>query len=303
MSNAYKAYAGKDGATKKEGLKILAGIMLNHSIVGGVLGGVAMEPVRVIISLIASLTEDDDDPFDIDEWTREFLAEYVGVQAGELVARGLPHAVGFDMSGRVGLNNLAMMELQEGRSARDTWANLVISLGGPMAAVGGNFFASIDYARKGSYYRMFESATPKLIRDAIKTARYADEGLKDYTGNTIVADDEFGVEDYIYQVIGLAPSRVTETYEARTAQKAKETRAANRSKLLKERWRRADAAGKRAIVRDDIRSFNRTNPEFAISGKSLREGLQTQRERERGTKAGAYTDKRQVRKIGENYNL
>lgn len=286
---------------RKQARRTLAGIVATHTLTAGVLGGVFMEPVRALIGLAALAFGDDDEPWNLDNEVTQWLAELTDAQIAELLARGLPRALGIDVAGRVGLNHMAFMGGPEARSYEEAYKNTLVAAAGPIGAIGSNAARGLDYLSRNEYRRGLESLTPKFVRDLIRASRMGDEGLVDYNGNKIVGAEKFGPGEALAQMLGFQPRITARSYEARTAQTQTETALRDRRKKLMQMWR--DAEDQPGFFRDEIQSFNRTNPDFRINRGDLIKSRNEQRRRERETKAGAYTDKPSIRRIGEAYGV
>ena len=300
------AYQGRIGAPRSEqraiARKTLAGLIATHSLTAGALGGVFMEPVRALISAAQYLFEDDDEPWDLDDAVTQAIFDMTGSAAAtELITRGVPRAAGIDLFGRVGLNNMAFMGGREARSYQEKYRNFLVALGGPIAGAGDNIALGMQYLSRGEMRRGFEAISPKLVRDALKTWRIADEGLLDYNGDIIAGKQDFNTGDYISQALGIQPATMARTYEARTAQKGRETKLRDRRKKLMMQWRRKDPKERAAFFRSTIMAYNRKNPEFRIEPGQLLRSIGEQRRREAQTRAGAFTEKAAIRRIGEAY--
>ena len=301
-SSAVQSFKGKTKEQRAQARKTLAGLIASHSLAGGVLGGVFMEPVRALISAAQYLFEDDDDPWDLDNEVTQAIYDMTGSAAAtELITRGVPRVAGIDLFGRVGLNNMAFMGGRDARSYQEAYQNAIVAAGGPVVAAGGNVARGIDYLNRGEVRRGIEAISPKLVRDALKTWRIADEGMLDYNGNVISGKQNFSTGDYISQGLGITPAQMARTYEARTAQKGRETKLRDRRKKLMMQWRRKDPKERAAFFRSAIMSFNRKNPEFRIMPGQLLRSISEQRRREVQTRAGAFTEKAAIRRIGEAY--
>ncbi|MDX1330489.1 MAG: PLxRFG domain-containing protein, partial [Burkholderiaceae bacterium] len=253
ISNAVKGRPLSNDANRAEARKILAGLIASHSLVGGALGGIFMEPVRAMTWIAEFLFEDEDDPWDLDHDVTQFVYDLTNnVTTTEIITRGVPRAVGLDLSGRIGLQNLAFMGLEEGRSNTDTFTNALVAAIGPIGALAKNAFLAMDYLDRNEYRKAFEKATPKIVRDVSKTIGLATEGLTDFNGNTIVKPAKFNTLDYAYQVMGLTPAETAQTYEGRRAQKKRDTKLNDRRKRLMSIWRSKPPAERGAYFREAI---------------------------------------------------
>jgi hypothetical protein len=301
IGNLMKSFRADTPQARKEARRMLAGVLATHTLAAGALGGLFIEPVRAIMAVAAFAFGDGDEPWDLDNEVTQFLADLLGPEAAQLVARGVPRGVGIDLSGRVGLNHMAFMGNPDARSYEEAWKNLVLQFLGPMAALSTNVVRGADYVRKNEYQKAMEAASPKIVRDLLRAERVGREGLTDYNGNVIADPAKFDLHDFITQAMGFSPATTARTYEGREAQKAAETKLNDRRKALMQQWRRAD--DRAGFFRENIRDFNRTNPEFRITMGQLQRGLREQQRRERQTTAGYATEKKSIRRIGEAYGV
>ena len=77
--------------------------------------------------------------------------------------------------------------------------------------------------------------TPKIARDFLRSIRYANEGLVNNAGDTVIPASEMGYGEIVAQGLGFAPTDVSQFYEAQNAIKDAETYARDRKEsLLKE---------------------------------------------------------------------
>ena len=176
---------------------------------------------------------------------------------------------------------------------------MLMALGGPLFAAGGQIARGVDYMAKGEVVRGLEAGSPKLVRDALKTWRFSSKGMEDYNGNLMLDKDQFGVWQSLVQGVGFSSGTASRTYEGRRAQKRAETQTRDRRKALMQKWR--GATNRPDVWRNEIIPFNKANPEFAITYDAIIRGLMEQARREAQTRAGAFTEKLRIRKIGEAY--
>lgn len=118
--------------------------------------------------------------------------------------------------------------------------------------------------------RGLETMIPAPLRNALKTMRYASEGVTTRRGDKIV-DDPSGL-DLARQFIGFTPAEIADQYERNAAVKELDRDLSQRRKNLvnyfvyaleQEDQVKADAA------LEAISEFNIKNPQIAISGNTL----------------------------------
>tara|TARA_R110000772_G_scaffold51809_9_gene118904 strand:+ start:1476 stop:8789 length:7314 start_codon:yes stop_codon:yes gene_type:complete len=293
-SNAIGSFKGDN---KAESRKVLAGLIASHSLMGGIFGGLFIEPARVLISIAAALLEDEDDPWDMEYEITAFLAELVGAGAAELITRGIPRAIGIDLSSRVGLNNMAFMDVRESRSYEDAWKERLVSVLGPLAGAVGAGARGMDYMSKGEYVRGIEGMVPKGIRDVIKAPRLLNDGLRDYNTKRLLGADTYNWYDTLVQGVGFQTAKTARVYEERIPQQKRDTKLRERRKKLMQMWRRAD--NKAEFFREKIRPFNLANRTRRITRSGLRK---SQVEVRRAERQGVYPTKdRDIARMGRAY--
>lgn len=106
--------------------------------------------------------------------------------------------------------------------------------------------------------------------------------------------------DLVYQSLGFTPSVVAETYESRRVQKKRDTRLRDKRKRLMQMWRRSDNGPE--FFTTVILPFNQRNRDYSITVGQLFQSKSEQRRKERETRGGAYTDKRETRELSRIYN-
>jgi hypothetical protein len=259
---------GQSLEVRKQGFNTLLGLAAAHTVVGGALGGIFMEPVRALLAAMEGLFGDEDDEeyfpffdkqqFDIN--MRQFAYDFLGdKKLAEVVMRGLPRAVGVDLSQRVGLHNLMLMGLQDKGQGDNLVFKTVEALGGAPVAALMSWDRARRYIMSGQYQRGIEAGAPKAIRDVMGTIRLANDGLQDFKGKTFARPEQFDAWDYFIKVGGFAPSEVSELYSKRYAQKNYERKMNDRRNLLIDEWIRGTATPA------DILKWNAKHPDWFIT--------------------------------------
>jgi hypothetical protein len=254
--------SGQDFATRKTGASTLMGLAASHTVVAGALGGVFMEPIRALLAIGEGLFGDDEEEDLFPFWDKQQFDINMRQLAydllkdedlAELLMRGLPRAVGADLSQRIGLHNLMFMGLQD-RGQRDSVVmKTVEALGGAPMSVLLSWERAGNYMAQGQYLRGIETAMPKAIRDVMGANRIAREGLRDFKGKQFASEENFDPLDYFWKVVGFQPAEVSELYEERYAQQNFERRMTDRRNLLIDRWRNG------AATWNDILKWNKKN--------------------------------------------
>lgn len=250
--------------------RTLAGLYMTTGLMAGTTGMPLMGTVGVagIANLIASAFGDDDEPFDFEIEYRNFLADWLGKDMALLVAKGIPAALGADLSKRVGMGDIAnpIPFVQRGQTGQSTVANVLYAAGGAPIGMVGTMYDGIVAMANGDVMKGMEKIVPvKAVKDALRTYRYTDEGMTDKRGNVILAPEKFDTWDLALRGMGFAPTKETEYYAANAAVQAAKTAATDaRTRLLRE-YSEAKLKGEStADVDAKIVEFNNRHPEKTV---------------------------------------
>lgn len=311
---------------EKEGRRRLAGILG----VTTILGGVAASPFfsLVVGSLVKMFAgDDDDDYFDWENWFYNYMetefggyvgamlanagikpeaAEKAGRTAGEVVARGVPAAMGAALADRVSLDPKALL-WRDGRyspDARENFIESIIANAGPVVGLGLNFADAYQLAKEGQYARAVEKAVPAIIAKPASALRMAKEGATTKKGDVLVND--FTATELAMQSIGLQPERLAQKQKAAIAMKQKEQKILDeRAAIMDRLWMERDnPEGYEAAVERAV-EFNskRKDPKMIITPKKIRESFEKRAKlKAEAEVVGAKIDKRlraELREMGE----
>lgn len=270
VRQAYLAVKGRSKEERQEAFKALAGVLAAHMAVAGALG-LPTEFLGIILGA-ASLLFGADEPWDWEKEIRQALAEAVGPEAAEVIAKGLPRAAGLDLSSRIGLNGLIFMkDLRdfESRTLTGYAGEFILGAPGGMVATA---LGSVGSAMDGDYGRALEGVTPKGIRDGLRTARFLEDGITTRRGERIDGNREFDTSEIVMMALGFTPAAVAETYERRDAvQGAARTFNAQRVQLMRQ-WRQAEPTD-RADVWARIQAWNQDIPPEGRDARITRANL------------------------------
>ena len=277
--------AAKTPQERKEARKTFYRILGAHTIAAGTLGGM-FEPIRAAAGMAFALAQmvglaDEDDDFE--SWWQRGANSAFGDMGGQIFSKGLPYgALGIDLHGRLGLNNLVSMSdpRVKGMEGSEWLMHKMFGLLGPLGSTAASMADMPQKMRRGDYTGAIASASPKAIRDLMQAHRYGDTGILDYTGNVIMQPDQIDGLSLAFKVVGFAPSPVSQMYSSRGAIKRVETRIRKKRTRLMERWRRADTPAAQKNVLNDMYEFNKNYPEFMIDGKARVQAKARKRENE-----------------------
>jgi hypothetical protein len=267
MRNAYQALKATDPTERAEARKILGGLFTTHFLMAGTLGLPIAAPIGLMATLISWAWPDDDEP-DPETAYKNFLADLLGQDAADVVARGLPAAFGLDFSKRVGMGSLfnPVPFVRTDKQGKEQFNELVLSLLGPSVGVGGRLWDGVDKLTDGDLVGAWGLMAPKYIADPVKGLMLGVEGITTKDGNTRVGADQFDVADQIMRGLGIPLLEAQKYYERNAAfEDAKSSANEIRTSLMKD-WNKAED---KTEVMAQIADFNARHPTDKITRSNL----------------------------------
>lgn len=293
--NAYLSIMADTKADEIQARKALAGILTMHGLFAGALG---LPMVSTLLAFASAVGGDDDEPWDAEIALRNWLAEMLGDDVSEVISKGLPRAIGMDLSTRVGLDSLILPRMQDGLEGQRMGENLLAGLSGPVAGIGVNTAKGLGDIANGDYVRGAETMLPKVLKDLLKTYRINHEGVKDKSGIEIVAQENIGLSDIGQQIIGFRSEKIAQAQEVKSAIYQMDKKLTKRRQELIDDFARAKMAGdedKADEAWQDIKQFNETNgekfPKLRVTKISLLKSVRDRQNRINQAKDGIYLPK------------
>lgn len=320
VRNAHQSIYALDPKEQKEARRALAGILGMHALAAGAIGlpitgmlatasiliakksklGAAAFGAAALAAFFGAADGDDEDPYELENVIRNWLAD-IHPTFADLVFGGVPRAFSpVDLSGRVGLNNLIIPDVQEGLEGAD-WATAMQSaLLGPVVGISTSTVKGLQQIQEGDYGRGIETMLPIFLKNAMKSYRYADEGVLTKNKDVIHPEDVTGVELFS-QAIGFSPASVRTSYEGRSAIFQYRTKLEDHRRELMRKWvvaRQEDDSDGMNKVWTEILEFNaktaEKNPKMRISRMNLMQSYKaTERKAKETGDGGVYLTKRQ----------
>lgn len=290
VSNAIKIFKA-EGVERKEAAKLLLGLTGTHLAAAGIIGTM-LQPVKWAIGLIMLALSDDDDAIEfkdvlsgeaVDRAIQGGISAVAGPTVGEIMARGLPSALGSDMSSRMSLGTLYFMDIRP-ETMESTLGSVAMSMGGAWLSLVNNGFRAGRDLFEGKPGMAVERIAPKMLKDVLKTYRYASEGLVNNAGDQVIEGTGIPPHQLFLQSLGFASSEVSNFYNKQGAIKDVQMFAKDRKASLLRRYVNADDADTRREVMDEIAAFNKRYPAELITRSSLLKSQQSKQERERNYK-------------------
>ena len=283
---AYLAMKGRNPYERAQARRALGGLLAMHGAAAGVLG---LPMVSTLLAAASFLGGDDDEPWDAEVALRNMLADALGDQAADVLARGLSRLTPWDISGRVGLDKLILPDIQEGLEGQDLANSAMAAALGPVAGIAVSAARGMQEIAGGNWARGLEAMAPSLARGPLKALRYGTEGAIDKTGKPIVED--VGAAGVIGQALGFSPSEVRLATEAKSAVHQADARLAKRRADLMRHYAMAVIQGDQEGAQDalaDIRAFNEKNPGRRINPLQMAKSVAMRRNQIAQSEGGVY---------------
>jgi hypothetical protein len=235
-------------------------------------------PLFFIFSGIASAFHavfgDDDEPFDAENWFKNWTNRTFGGFIGDAISRGaLSQATGLNFADRMN-TNLTDMWFPDVRKSNDEVSylqNMFINLLGPTAGAAINYGEALKRFNDGHTERALEVMMPAAIKNAMVGTRYLVEGRAvTLKGNEVDAD--IPAASALAQMLGFSPEDTAQKQKAAIEMKnVNEKIIGRRTDLLNAFFMSVDAGDSDMLERviEKIITFNATNPAVGIDPNSL----------------------------------
>ncbi|WP_228129358.1 PLxRFG domain-containing protein [Acinetobacter modestus] len=282
----YQSIKGETDAQRKEARKSLGAILAMHATFAGVLG---LPGVWLIMAIASAWGGDDDEPWDAEVALRNYLAEAFNPTISNMLMKGAPRGVGIDLSGRVGINNLLLPDVQEGLEGKRWAESAMAGALGPVAGIGTNLIKGGQELSDGHTLRGMETMLPVFLKNFAKTYRYGDEGVQDKTGISIM--DEVSSMDLLVQGMGFSPSDVRTANEGKSAIYQLNRKLNERRSRLVTLWSRAkmmNDQNEMDKIWEEIQQFNEKNPSRRINRINLNQSYKNRKNRIDKAEDGIY---------------
>ena len=263
----HEAFSGTTPQARKEARKFLGGHMAAIVTLSGTLGMPMATAFAAAAEKLVDLFDDDDQPYDIKAHYRNFLADTFGKEIGEVIARGLPRAIGIDISQRVGEQDMLPFSkiLADKRSWEDASKDYLVGLMGSPVSMGMNIYGGMSEIARGNVIEGMIKMAPAAIRGPTQAYSMSQNGYTDKAGNKLPMT--VGAGNILAQALGFSPAEKAEYSEERRTllnRKSQLVRAAsNIRKNLAEAYERGDVEDAQKWYAEG-QKFDSNNPAYAV---------------------------------------
>lgn len=172
--------------------------------------GIKGTPLLMAVAGITAAFGGEDDE-DAEEYVRRSIGDK---QVADLFMRGLPAALGVDLSEKIGAATMTSLLPYFDFNPTDGRANaeaLALQLAGPVGGIAARASEAYKWMALGDYWKAMEQILPNgLFSNGLKAARFAAEGLTTKSGDRAIMPDDFDDMDLFMQVVGLPTSKITD---------------------------------------------------------------------------------------------
>jgi hypothetical protein len=205
----YESFKGASPGERAAARKAFLWLFTQQAVFTGIKG----LPIPAVALMLAGALGGDDDK----DWERN-LRKWIGDDdMALLLTRGVPAAMGVDLSGRIGMGNaFSPLPFSDTSVSKQGYKEAVFGATGAfIGGMGGQLFDGIDKISNGQYYKGMEALVPRGLRDAMAGYRLATEGVTDARGDTKLRPDEISFLAGFSKAIGLPATSITEFTLAR----------------------------------------------------------------------------------------
>ena len=259
----------------------------------GALGLPLVGALTATLNGLVNAITDPDEPWD---WRREVrvgLTDLMGEFFATAATKGLFNAFSTlgiplgDIAGRMSLADTIFREPMQNMEGRDEVTQYLSSIAGPFGGLVGNVWEGVRLAGEGDYARGAETASPKVIRDVLKSVRFMSEGASSIDGAQL---KEMSFMEIFEQMIGFGSAELEQKYAERGYYKEAE------KSILSKRQKILHAAAKARREGDTsqdeaIKEWNERHPLKPITNQNISASINATKlgEKKRGVR-GYTTD-------------
>ena len=264
---------------KREALKAFTGMMGFTFVTAGISGMPLFFVFQGVANAMHALFEDDDKPFDAENWFKNWTNRQFGDFFGDTISRGLlSQATGMNFADRMGINLTDMWfpDVKKSQDEVQYIQNMMTNLMGPTAGALLNYVEAYKRYNDGYTERAVEVMMPAAIKNVLVGTRYMMEG-KALTMKGATLDEEITPAEALAQMLGFSPEDTAKKQKSAIEVKsANEEIISRHNDLLNAFFIAVDGNSPEDMQRiiEKILKFNAANPAVAIDGAALYDSVQ-----------------------------
>lgn len=248
----------------REARRELAGLMGTTAMISGAMG---LPFVSAFAGVYNMLVQDDDNPSDIRLGVRNWLAETLGTDLGNIASHGIGYGLGVDTAS-FGLQDLlpGSQFLADRRLFKDKIADSAKGWWGPSINAGLDIGEGLIKLSDGQFAKGIEQMLPSGLKGAWKAYQISNYGYTDSKGNPIPV--EATPWDIAIQSTGLRPASRALASEASNYFNVSQSRLDARRQLIMDNYFKGVDRKDQALLAsatEQIQAFNKANPTQPIT--------------------------------------
>jgi hypothetical protein len=275
LAKALEAKKAELADIRREATKAFWGMLGTAFLSAGITGMPLWFVFSGVMSAFHAAFGEDDEPFDPENWFKNWAGRNFGGFLGDSISRGLvSQATGMNFADRMNMNLTDMWfpDVRKSQDEVDYMQNMFINLLGPsVGALLVNYPEALKRYNDGHIERAIEGMMPAAIKNAMTGTRYLVEGeALTLKGNTLV--DDISAREALSQMLGFSPERVAQKQKATIeAKNINETIKHRKTDLLNAFFIATDSGDEDMLDRviEKMGKFSQTYPELAINGETL----------------------------------
>jgi hypothetical protein len=287
------AFNGADAETRLIGKRALAFTLGHTAVMGGIM---ALPGFSAIAFLYGLLFGDDDEPDNPELALRRAIGDDT---IADLLVKGVPAALGVDLSGKLGMGNmLSILPYTDiSFTRKDLPAAGYALLTGPFGGLTLKAADAVDYMGRGDYYKGVEQLLPTGFSNSLKGYRYTTEGITSKSGDVTMSADDISAVDGFMVALGLPTKTITDRQFLQNAKFKYDEFYNDKTSELKREYVRAYDDGDVEARRDVIEEWKKLQQSRAENGytrqplSTLLKAPQEKAKRERNTVGGVAVNK------------
>jgi hypothetical protein len=205
LTNMFKQSFGDASPAEKLVARRALAWTMGHVMV--MAGGLGLPAANLIGAVLGRALGGGDEPDDAEVQLRKLIGDKV---MADLLLRGVPKMVGFDLSQKIGLGQVTSLLPFTDVNLTDQagFEKTVFGLLGPFASLNARAASGIGSMGTGDYYKGLEQLMPTGLANGMKAYRFATEGVSKKNGDVVLSPDDISVIDAFSQGIGLPSNKL-----------------------------------------------------------------------------------------------
>ena len=263
--------AGKTQGERVASRKFLAAHLAAVTTLAGSLGLPMASVFAKAFDTLSDFFGDDEEPSNIKAAYRDWLEFNLGKDVAEVVSRGVPRAMGYDISQRVGEQDILpfahmasklITDRGKWQDRAERWA--LQTMGSPVSMIS-NLVNGGGKIMEGDGMAGMIDIVPNAIKGPLKAYKLSTRGYVDSKGNAQPMDAS--TWEVLTQAMGFNPARKAEYAEMQGTQAARKGEMYRKTSLIRNEIARAIESGDAEAAREALlkaQRFDQNNPDFPV---------------------------------------